>query len=531
MPPAAYDSRQVQIVLQSLRAQGILQPSKARAGEDVVIAYDLDALHTGFDSLVKAFPLHFLHCYAIKAAPMGFILQAAIRAGLGLEAASILEVESALFHGCPPEKIVFDSPAKTYKELDFALSKGIHINANTLEELDRIASILSATSSSTFPPPSIGLRINPLVGAGTIQELSVATATSKFGVPLTLDTSSFSSSSFPCSSSYFSLSNKHKVISYFHKYPWLTGLHIHVGSQGLGMDQLAQGVKVLIALTEEVEESLSKNGAEMEGRRRITTLDIGGGLAANYLSNQAMPTHAQLVEVLREAAPSLFVPPPLSSSNRNGSNGSSGSSSSGPCVRVVTEYGRSLTAKTAWLASRVEYAFDNQEEDGREGQREEEGGRGTTGLRTAILHAGADVLLRECYVPGKFYHRFTVHDKDGHLAEVKEGGKEEGQVHARTPRLHNLAGPLCFAGDVIVSGIKLPKVESGDWLVVHDVGGYTLALFSRYCSRAAPAVVGYRIGREGGNEAGMGVTVEVLQGREAGESVLEFWGPRGERER
>ncbi len=195
MPPAAYDSSQVPTVLQALRAQGILQPSKARAGEDVVIAYDLDALHTGFDSLVQAFPLHFLHCYAIKAAPMGFILQAAIQAGLGLEAASILEVGNALLHGCPPEKIVFDSPAKTYKELDFALSKGIHINANTLEELDRIASILSATSSSTFPPPSIGLRINPLVGAGTIQELSVATATSKFGVPLTLDTTSSSSSS------------------------------------------------------------------------------------------------------------------------------------------------------------------------------------------------------------------------------------------------------------------------------------------------------------------------------------------------
>eukprot|EP00624_Nannochloropsis_granulata_P001217 evm.model.NODE_15664_length_5459_cov_37.042500.1 len=237
-----------------------------------------------------------------------------------------------------------------------------------------------------------------------------------------------------------------------------------------------------------------------------------------------MPTHAQLVEALREAAPSLFVSPPLSSSNRNGSGGRSGGSDSVPCVRVVTEYGRSLTAKTAWLASRVEYAFDNQEEEGGEG-------RSPTGLRTAILHAGADVLLRECYVPGKFYHRFTVHDKDGHLAEVEEGGKEEGQVHTRIPRLHNLAGPLCFAGDVIIRDIELPKVESGDWLVVHDVGGYTLALFSRYCSRAAPAVVGYRIGREGGKEGGEGVTVEVMQEREAEESVFEFWGPRGQRAR
>jgi len=519
MPPAAYDSSQVPTVLQALRAQGILQPSEARAGEDVVIAYDLDALHTGFDSLVQAFPPHFLHCYAIKAAPMGFILQAAIQAGLGLEAASILEVENALLHGCPPGKIVFDSPAKTYRELDFALSKGIHINANTLEELDRIAFILSSSSSpSSFPPPSIGLRINPLVGAGTIQELSVATATSKFGVPLTLNTSpsssSSSSSSFSSSSS-LSSTNKHKIISYFHKYSWLTGLHIHVGSQGLGMDQLAQGIKVLLALTQEVEASLDKEGGR-EGGRRITTLDIGGGLAANYLSDEAMPTHAQLVEVLREAASSLFTPSSLPSSDGNGR-------SSVPCVRVVTEFGRSLTAKTAWLASRVEYAFDNEEEGGRE----DEGG-----LRTAILHAGADVLLRECYVPGKFPHRFTVHDKEGHLVRMKEeeeGGRGGGREQTRIPRTHNLAGPLCFAGDVIKREIKLPKIESGDWVVVHDVGGYTLALFSRYCSRAAPALVGYRVGREGGREGGGEVMVEVLQEREAGEGVLEFWGARGGR--
>jgi len=519
MPPAAYNSSQVPSVLKALRAQGILQPSEARAGEDVVIAYDLDALHTGFDRLVQAFPPHFLHCYAIKAAPMGFILQAAIHAGLGLEAASILEVENALLHGCPPEKIVFDSPAKTYKELDFALSKGIHINANTLEELDRIASILSSSSSSSssFPPPSVGLRINPLVGAGTIQELSVATATSKFGVPLTLNTSPSPSSFSSSSSSSFSSSsstNQPKIISYFHKYTWLTGLHIHVGSQGLGMDQLAQGVNVLLALTQEVEASLSKEEGGREGGRRITTLDIGGGLAANYLSDEVVPTHAQLVEVLREASPSLFGPSSLSSSNENGS-----SRISMPFVRVVTEFGRSLTAKTAWLASRVEYAFDNEEEGGREG-----------GLRTAILHAGADVLLRECYVPGKFPHRFTVHDKYGHLVEGEEGGREEGQVQIRRlSRTHNLAGPLCFAGDVIKRDIALPKIESGDWVVVHDVGGYTLALFSRYCSRAAPAVVGYRIGGEGRREGGGEVTVEVLQGREAGERVLEFWGERGGR--
>ena len=68
-------------------------------------------------------------------------------------------------------------------------------------------------------------------------------------------------------------------------------------------------------------------------------------------------------------------------------------------------------------------------------------------------------------------------------------------------------------------------MEEGDYLVVHDCGGYTLALFSRYCSRAAPAVVGYSM-QDGGGGGDKRVRVEVLQERESTESVLEFWGSR-----
>lgn len=126
---------------------------------------------------------------------MGFIIEEAVKAGLGVEAASLHEVENALAHGCPPEKIVFDSPAKTYKELDCALAHGIHINANSLEEIERIAAILAEHTHTHTPatddaaaapprPPSVGLRINSLVGSGKIAELSVSTLTSKFGVNL-----------------------------------------------------------------------------------------------------------------------------------------------------------------------------------------------------------------------------------------------------------------------------------------------------------------------------------------------------------
>jgi len=92
-------------------------------------------------------------------------------------------------------------------------ANNIHLNANCLEEVDRIHHILTTHPSySTTYASSIGLRINPLVGSGTIAELSVSTSSSKFGVALNEE-------------------NKRVIREKFKEYPWLTGLHIHVGSQ------------------------------------------------------------------------------------------------------------------------------------------------------------------------------------------------------------------------------------------------------------------------------------------------------------
>lgn len=86
------------------------------------------------------------------------------------------------------------------------------MNANTLEELDRVAAILSSGNKPPTRTPSVGLRINPLVGAGRIAELSVSTLKSKFGVNLVAG-------------------HDQAIIDRFRRYPWLCGLHIHVGSQ------------------------------------------------------------------------------------------------------------------------------------------------------------------------------------------------------------------------------------------------------------------------------------------------------------
>ena len=71
------------------------------------------AMRSRIAQLQSAFPKGTLHALAIKANPLVEVLREAVNAGAGLEAASIEEVHLALAADCPPERIVFDSPAKT----------------------------------------------------------------------------------------------------------------------------------------------------------------------------------------------------------------------------------------------------------------------------------------------------------------------------------------------------------------------------------------------------------------------------------
>jgi diaminopimelate decarboxylase len=373
--------------------------------DDTVVFYNLSRLSDVLDSLRTAFPPTALHTVAVKANPLVEVLKQVRAAGHGAEVASIGELELALAAGFPVEAIVFDSPVKTRGELEVALKMGIRINANTLGELARIDGLYATLGSHS----QVGIRINPETGAGSIDSTSVAVQHSKFGVSLR-----------ECRAA---------LARAFSEYPWLTGLHLHIGSQAMSFEQLLDGVSAVYDFF-----------IELRGIAKIRFFDIGGGLPAKYRDSDVATQFNEYSAALLQHCPRLFEPD----------------------VSLVTEFGRSIHASCGWVVSRIEYVVEH-----------------GYSVATLQVHVGADMFLRKAYRPDDWHHDISVCDSSGQLRTGRES-------------VFCVAGPLCFAGDFLDPKVSLPaSLGEGDYIIIHDSGAYTFSMWSMYNSRQFPAVIGY----------------------------------------
>lgn len=393
------------------------------------------ALRAAFDE-VTAPGTPVLHAFAVKATPLVPVLRLLREAGIGAEVASPGELALARAAGLPPGLTVLDSPAKTPAELREALALGIAVNADNPQELDRIDGLMRSAPSRS----PIGIRVNPQVGAGAIEALSTATATSKFGVALRDEGA------------------REWVVRAYAERPWLSRLHAHSGSQGVPLSLMAEGVAATYALAEEINRRI--------GRPQIDTIDIGGGLPVNFGSDVTTPTYADYARVLKEAVPGLF----------DGRYG------------LVTEFGRSLLAKHGTVVARVEYA------------------KSAGGRPVAVTHAGVQVATRTVYAPGAWPLRIAGYDGKGRPKE----GPEVAQ---------DIAGPACFAGDLLAQAYPLPLLEQGDYAAALDTGAYYFAHHYAYNSLARPGIYGFAPDGAGGT-----VFATVREAQSVEEIVAESGG-------
>ncbi|GJF28588.1 diaminopimelate decarboxylase [Kitasatospora sp. NE20-6] len=414
-PTAFLSPERRELVLRAAVREGLLDPGEALLAGFI----DLDAVAATVDALHRAFegPHEVLHTFAAKANCLVPVLRRLRDLGMGCEVAGPGELAQALAAGFAPERIVFDSPAKTRRELRQALELGVAINVDNWQELDRIDEIL-ADPGAPESRSRIGVRVNPQIGGGSIGAMSTATTTSKFGIALADE------------------GNAERLVAAFRDRPWLTWLHCHVGSQGCPLDLMAEGVAATLGFAQKINSEL--------GHRRVVGLDIGGGLPVDFDSDRADPGYDAYVERLRAHAPALF---------------------SGE-FQVVTEFGRSVLAKAGFTAAYVEYT------------------KSSGGRAIALTFAGVQVATRTVFAPDSWPLRISAHDATG--------AEKHGE-----PVEQDVAGPACFAGDLVARARPLPRLEPGDIVALLDTGAYYTSTPFGYNSLLEPAVHGATVAADG----------------------------------
>jgi len=395
---------------------------------------DLDGLRKTVNDAYAAFPSNFFHTFAVKANALVKVLEPLREYGMGAEVASPGELLIALSAGFSPENIIFDSPAKTVKDLRACIKSGIAINIDNLQELARIDALMLEFPQSTSV---IGFRVNPQIGGGNIGSTSTATATSKFGYALQDG------------------DNRNALIRIYQARPWLKSIHTHSGSQGCELALMANGIKIITELAEEINAVI--------GEQQITRLDIGGGLPVNFSSEEIKPSFKDYAEILKAEVPLLFTDK----------------------YQVKTEFGRAIVAKNGVIITRVEYT------------------KSSGGRHIAITHAGAQILTRTAFLPKSWPIRVTGYTCDGE------------EKTAQTSEIVNtdVAGPCCFAGDLICANQALPKLTVNDFVMVHDTGGYYFTNHFDYNS--LPRVAVYTVS---GNDDDL--TIKCTRKGESLEDVL-----------
>lgn len=383
-------------------------------------------------ALSEAFPQPALNAVAVKANPLIKMLRVAAGLGLGAECASCNELIIAQKAGFPAERIVFDSPVKTDREIRFALREKMHINADNAQELELICRLIE--SGLPCREGSIGLRINP-------------------GLPLNEYNRRFSAEErnniTGMSSSKFGMlldQAKALLVQNTGLSSVLAGLHVHIGSQKSPVGMLIKGIKKAVDLAEYLNRSHNY---------QIHTFDIGGGLPVQYTDADEAISFRGFSDLLYSEVPLLRK------------------------YRVITEFGRAVFAKAGWAASRVEYTKTARNE------RNEE-------LKIALTHIGKNMIHR--------YHDI--------LALNPEGGFKAG-----VPVSQAIGGPLCFSGDLIGKGRRLPPIQAGDWIIIKDVGAYTFSEWSFNANRSFPPIYGYDELRN----------FSLLHKGQSAEEVAAFW--------
>jgi diaminopimelate decarboxylase len=213
-----------------------------------------------------------LVCFAAKAYPCAPVIRILAQEGLGCDVVGGGELRIALAAGVDPTKIIMHGNAKTDDDIRAALDARIrYIVVDGFDEIDRIERLardrggLGGSSPRGEHRTPVLLRVNPAIDSATHAALATAGAGAKFGVPV---------GQVPA------------AIARMRAVPAidLQGLHVHLGSQLLDLDEYEAAIAMLAGL------------------ERFGVYDLGGGLGVRYVPGDEAPSVATYTRLLAAAA-------------------------------------------------------------------------------------------------------------------------------------------------------------------------------------------------------------------------------------
>jgi diaminopimelate decarboxylase len=347
---------------------------RARAFVDAVAAR-----HDDFDVL-----------FASKAFPCTAVYRLLAEEGIACDVASGGELALALAGGFDPARIYLHGNAKSERELDEALAAGVgHVVLDSFDEIERLEAIAAGRGATQ----EVLVRVTPDVAGDTHAGISTGQANSKFG---------------------FSMEAARDAIGHLEASPSLrlVGLHCHIGSQLFELQPFREAVAAIAGLGD------------------FGVYNLGGGLAAAYLSDQHPPSADEYVSAIVDAAHAEL----------------------GSEIRLLIEPGRALVANSTVTLYTVQ-----------------------TIKRNVSTWVAVDGGMSDNARPMMYGARYE--------AAIASRPLAEGDV-----RCH-LTGKHCESSDVIVPDALLPAPAVGDVVVTPVTGAYGYAMASNYNGVPRPPVV------------------------------------------
>lgn len=346
--------------------------------------------------------------YAIKANSNPAILRQIAVAGLGADCVSGGEIRAAMDAGFPAAEIAFAGVGKADWEILLALQAGIGMfNVESTEELH----IINKLATSLNIRARISFRINPDVAAHTHAHITTGRAEDKFGI---------------------AKEDMVHVIRLAQAMPFIDfqGLHFHIGSQLLEMDDFEQ----LCSRVNELQKELDHEGIY------APNINVGGGLGIDYETpdEHPIPNFKAYFNTFKKGL-----------QLRDGQ-------------QLHFELGRAVVAQMGTLLTRVLYVKHGKQK------------------QFVIVDAGFTELIR----PALYGAHHTIQNL---TAEVSPSVTPMGENSAGNAMCtYDVVGPICESSDTFARDITLPETHRGDLIVIRSAGAYGETMASQYNCRPLP---------------------------------------------